>query len=103
MTVETNVTAQQMGHVLAEAAKNEPRAVEIWVATRPDAVHLWLITAPITTEEHRRLYLLNDVLYAHFPDAAFQLHVRNPRNYRGDVRHGLPRDAEQVAFSPAHA
>ncbi len=103
MTVETNVTAQQMGQVLAEAAKDEPRAFEVWVAERSDAVHLWLITMPITMEEHRRLYLLNDVLYEHFLDAAFQLHVRNPRNYRGDVHDGLPRDAEQVAFGRANA
>jgi len=101
MTAETNVTAQQMGRVLAEAAKDEPRVEEVWVTTWPDGVHLWLITTPITTEEHRRLYLLNDVLYGRFPDAAFQLHVRNPRNYRGDVHAGLPRDVEQVPFSRA--
>jgi hypothetical protein len=95
MAIESTVTAQEMGRVLAEAARDEPRIVEIWGAKRPDAIQLWVITTPITMDEHRSLYRLVDMLYEHFPEALFEVWIKNPLNYTKDVRRTLPRDAER--------
>ena len=103
MAITSGVTAQQMGQVLAAAVRDDPRIAELWVASRPDAIHLWLISTPITLAEHRSLYGLVGVLYERFPEAAFEVHIRNPRNYRSDVHRGLPSDAEQFPLRSANA
>ena len=102
MAITSGVTAQQMGRVLAEAVRDEPRIVELWTATRPDAIYLWLISTPITLAELRTLYGVVDVLYERFPGADFELYIRNPRNYTRDVHRGLPPDAEQFPFRSTH-
>ena len=103
MAITSSVTAEQMGQVLAEAVRDEPRVAELWVATRTDGIHLWLISTPITLAEHRSLFGLIDVLYERFPDTDFEVHIKNPRNYSRDVHRGLPRDAKQFELRAVRA
>ena len=98
MAITSGVTAQQMGHALAEAVRDEPRAAEIWVATHSDAIQLWLICVPITLAEHRSLTRLEDVLYERFPGVAFDFHILNPRNHPKGAHRAVPRYAERVAL-----
>ena len=98
MAITSSVTAQQMGQVLAEAVRDEPRIAEVWVASHSDAIKVWLISTPITLAEHRALCLLEDVVYEHFPGVAFDLNILNPRNFTKDVHRVLPPDAERVTL-----
>lgn len=96
MAITSGVTAQQMGRVLVEAVRDEPRIEEVWVSTWPDGVHLWLISTPVTLAELRSLYLLEDVLWERFPQDAFTMHILNPPNFPKGPRRALPRDAVQI-------
>jgi hypothetical protein len=97
MAIESTVTAREMGRALAEAARDEPRIVEIWGADRPDAVQLWVITTPITMVEMRALSLLEDVLLERFPDTPHDVLLLNPRHHPKGARRAVPGDAERIA------
>lgn len=88
--------ARELGKALAQAARTEAAAEELWVTTQPDGVHLWLVTTSIDMATERQLHRLTGVLYERFLNAEFQLHVLNPRHHSGDARRALPRDAEQI-------
>ena len=78
MAITSGVMAQQMGRVLAEAVRDEPRIAEVWVATHPDAIQLWLICVPITLAEHR-------VLFRHSrPRTTMTVTRRSARNQSSD-------------------
>ena len=97
MAVTSVTRAQRLGKVLAELRREEPLVAELWTATQADAVQFWVIARePIPMAEHRRLYGLTGALYDRCPDATFEVHVLNPRNYIGDVHRALPRNAVQL-------
>ena len=98
MAITSGVTAQQMGRVLAEAVRDEPRIEEVWVSTWPDGVHLWLISTPVTLAELRMLYRHEDVLWERFPEDAFMMHILNPSNFPKGARRAVPADAERIVL-----
>src|SRR4051812_25248508 len=97
MAVTRQPTAREFGEVFAERASQEPLVRELWVTEEYHAVHLWLLIDPIKdADAERELYGLIDVLYDHFPEAAFEMHVMNPLEYTADPRRSLRHDAEQI-------
>ena len=95
MALTTKTYAEQLAQVYAEAVKDEPLILELWLTTWQDGVHLWLITPPMDTADQRRLHGYTRVLYDTFRKADFSVHVMNPCNFRGEIRDSLPRDAFQ--------
>ena len=70
--------------------RDEEAVEELWVSTDDEAVHLWLVVRAIEPDVERRLYGVEDVLYGRFPEAAFQVHVLNPRYYAGEMLYVNP-------------
>ena len=93
MAITTETYAEQLGSALVGAAQDRDEVLEVWVSTRTDGVDLWLLTSPIELDTERRLYGLLDTLYAQFDGTGFDLHVLNPRYFRGDPRSALPQHA----------
>ena len=102
MAVTRQPTAREIGEVLAERARRESVVRELWVTEESYEVHLWLLIDPIDDDVvELPLYGLADVLYDRFPEAAFQLHVMNPRDYTADPRQSLLPSAEQIPLRSA--
>lgn len=101
MALTTQTYAEQLGRVLAEAARREPGVEELWVSTRPDGVDLWLLTQPVDLSVEHELHGLADVLYERFDGADFLVYVVNPRHFSGDVHQVLPRHAVQITLHVA--
>jgi hypothetical protein len=96
VALTTQTYAEQLGRVLAEAARGEPVVEELWVSTRPDGVDLWLVTQRIDPGVEHELHGLADVLYERFDGADFLVYVVNPCHFGGDVHQVLPRHAVQI-------
>jgi len=95
------VTASDLATALGSAIRDEEAVEELWVSTDDEAVHLWLVVRAIEPDVERRLYGVEDVLYGRFPEAAFQVHVLNPRYYAGDVHTAVPGGAVKISFRAA--
>lgn len=98
MVVTGSISTREIGRAFAQVARDAHVVEELWVSTGRDGVHLWLLTAPIDLDAEEHLHELTDPLYEQFPEADFQLHVLNPRHYRGDVRLALPSGVEQISL-----
>ncbi|MFN8634145.1 MAG: hypothetical protein U0893_09835 [Chloroflexota bacterium] len=98
MALTTQTYAEQLGRMLAEAARDESVVEEIWVSTRADGVDLWLLSQVIDASKERALHGFIDVLYARFKRSDFYVYVLNPRYFRGDPRSALPPHAVQIPF-----
>lgn len=96
MALTTQIYAEQLGKVYAEAVRNEPKIEEVWISTVPGCVHLWLITPSLDMDEERRLHGFTRVLYDTFQKADFMVHVLNPRHFRGSTRAVVPSSAVQL-------
>jgi hypothetical protein len=97
MAITRRPTARDIGTVFAERASQEPVVRELWVTEENHGVHLWLLIDPIDDDDaERALYGLTEVLYERFPEADFQMHVMNPRDYTADPRRSLLSCAEKI-------
>src|SRR5438552_15701308 len=92
------LSALAVGRAFAKVAWNEPVIHEVWVSNHGCDIHIWIVVDPIDRVIQRNLYSLIDPLYDQFVDFDAQLHVLNPRNYRGDVHQAIPPFAEQIPF-----
>ncbi len=99
--VAASEARREMGPVLAKVAGWEPVVSALWVSADHEGLHFWVLTDPIDAETERRLYELADALDEHFPGVVFQLHVLNPRHFRGTVRDVVPAGAKEIPLRAA--
>jgi hypothetical protein len=91
--------ALEVGRAFAEIIRDEPVARELWITVDDgrSGVGLWLITDPIDLDKIGELYETRfGRLYERFPEGDFDFIILNPQHTIGDVRRGVPRDAEQI-------
>jgi hypothetical protein len=64
-----------------------------------------MLVPEIDADAEVELHRLSGQVYDHFGKADFQLHVVNPRHFRGDPseirQRALPRSAVQIPLQPA--
>ena len=102
MAITRQPTAQELGVVFATRARQESIVRELWVSEARDGVHLWLLIDPLEDDDaERALYGMSDVLDERFPEAAYQVHVFNPIDFRSDPRTSLPVSAVQIPLRAA--
>jgi hypothetical protein len=100
VALTTQTYAEQVGRAYAEAARGLEIVLELWVSAVPGTVHVWMVTPLIDSAAELDLHRLSGGVYDHFGKADFQLHILNPRYFRGDVRNVVPRDAAQIPLHP---
>lgn len=98
MTVKSRVRPEDLGRRLSEALDDAGETVKgLWMTVHRGAVSFWILTPRIDATTHRALYERTAVLYEHFPQAEFDVHVLNPEWFEGtDPLSALPHDAQRL-------
>lgn len=96
MALENAISVHEVGHVLADAVREDPAALDLWIRGDHDRIVIWLLTMPIDRETERRLYGRATLLYERFPRMAIEFRLINPRLFETlDLTTIIPPDAEQ--------
>jgi hypothetical protein len=98
MAVKSSVRPDELGRRLSEALGTLGETVKgLWMTVHRGGVSFWILTPPIDAATQRALYERTAVLYEHFPQAEFDVHVLNPEWFDGvDPMGALPQDAKQL-------
>lgn len=98
MIVDRKPTVESMGKAYAELVRDDHSVRELWVTEDCEGFIVSMLTDEIDADHERRLYGLAIQVQQQFPDALFEVHVRNPRNYTLNSR-----DQMRDKFLPAGA
>lgn len=104
MVVDRKPTVESMGKAYAALLRDDHSVRELWVTEDCEGFIVSMLTDEIDADHERRLYSLANQVQQQFPDALFEVHVNNLRNYTLPTidelrRHVLPADARQVPLS----
>ena len=87
MTVKNTASSAAIVKRFAELVRNHEAVKELWYTTPPEGVVLWVVTAPTDLDTARELHGLSIMLYDEIPEALFDLHVLNPRDWQDEDAH----------------
>jgi hypothetical protein len=105
MVVDRKPTAESLGRVFAKAVRGDDAVREIWVTEDQDGFIISVFTDEIDADHERKIYARSLDVHEKFPEALFEVHVRNPANYSfesfGEMRDTLlPPGARKAQLQP---
>ncbi len=84
MVVDRKPTVESLGKVYADLVRDDESVRELWVSADSEGFIVSILTDEIDADHERRLYALASGVQQRFPDALFEVHVRNRANYSFD-------------------
>src|SRR5690554_4699486 len=81
MIVDRQPTVESIGKIFADAVRDDEAVREVWVAEDCEGFIISVFTDEIDIPHELQIYGHDMDVHKQFPDALFEVHVNNPRNY----------------------